>query len=130
MSEETSCACGAAPTLIFACSGAADVGEIADRAARRLARAGVGRMYCLAGVGGRVSGILASTQAAERILAIDGCPLACAKNTLEKAEVTRFQHVQLADLGMAKGKSPVSEDRVAKAADAGLVALGSQEAAS
>lgn len=87
-------------------------------------------MYCLAGVGGRVSGILASTQAAERILAIDGCPLACAKNTLEKAEVTRFQHVQLADLGMAKGKSPVSEDRVAKAVGAGLVALGSQEAVS
>lgn len=125
-----SCACGAAPTLIFACSGAADVGEIADRAARRLAREGAGKMYCLAGVGGRVSGILASTQAAKRILAIDGCPLACAKNTLEKAEVTRFQHVQLADLGMAKGKSPVSEDRVAKAADAGLAALGSQEAVS
>ena len=30
-----SCACNAAPTLIFACSGAADVGALADQAARR-----------------------------------------------------------------------------------------------
>jgi uncharacterized metal-binding protein len=33
-----SCACNAAPTLIFACSGAADVGAIADQAARQLSR--------------------------------------------------------------------------------------------
>ncbi|HOW19164.1 MAG TPA: putative zinc-binding protein, partial [Phycisphaerae bacterium] len=97
MNRDINCACGVAPTLIFACSGSSDVGEIADRAARKLMRDGAGRMYCLAGVGGRVSGILLSTQAAESILAIDGCPLACAKNTLEKAEVTRFHHVQLSD---------------------------------
>ncbi|MGB9623264.1 MAG: putative zinc-binding protein [Phycisphaerae bacterium] len=123
MNGNIHCACGAAPTLIFACSGSSDVGEIADRAARKLMRDGAGRMYCLAGVGGRVSGILLSTQAAERILAIDGCPLACAKNTLEKAEVTRFQHVQLSDLGMVKGDSPVTEDRIAEVATAGMAAL-------
>ena len=127
MSANINCACGAAPTLIFACSGSSDVGEIADRAARKLMRDGAGRMYCLAGVGGRVSGILLSAQAADSILAIDGCPLACAKNTLEKAEIMRFQHVQLADLGMAKGESPVSEDRITQAATAGLAVLRSQE---
>ena len=127
MSENSSCACGTAPTLIFACSGSSDVGEIADRAARKLMRDGAGRMYCLAGVGGRVSGILLSTQAAESILAIDGCPLACAKNTLEKAGIARFQHVQLADLGMAKGKSPVNEERIARAAAAGIAALGNAQ---
>ncbi len=123
MNRNIHCACGAAPTLIFACSGSSDVGEIADRAARKQLRAGAGRMYCLAGVGGRVSGILLTTQAAESILAIDGCPLACAKNTLEKAGIARFQHVQLADLGMAKGESPVSEDQIAQAAAAGIAAL-------
>lgn len=123
MSEQTSCACSAAPTLIFACSGAADVGEIADRAARRLARDGAGKMYCLAGVGGRVSGILASTQAAERILAIDGCPLACAKKSLEHAGISRFKYVQLADLGLSKGESPATDDRIARATAAGIAAL-------
>ncbi|HPD31475.1 MAG TPA: putative zinc-binding protein [Phycisphaerae bacterium] len=123
MTDQTGCACGAAPTLIFACSGAADVGEIADRAARRLAREGAGKMYCLAGVGGRVSGILASTQAAEQILAIDGCPLACAKKSLEHAGISRFKYVQLADLGMTKGESPATDDRIAQAATAGIAAL-------
>jgi len=127
MSENIHCACGAAPTLIFACSGSSDVGEIADRAARKLMRDGAGRMYCLAGVGGRVSGILLSTQAAESILAIDGCPLVCAKHTLEKAGIARFRHVQLGEIGMAKGESPVSEDRIAQAAAAGLAALGNGE---
>lgn len=54
MSANFNCACGAAPTLIFACSGSSDVGEIADRAARRFMHHGAGRMYCLAGAGGRM----------------------------------------------------------------------------
>lgn len=127
MSTNPSCACGTAPTLIFACSGAADVGEIADQAARKLMRDGAGKMYCLAGVGGRVSGILASTQAADNILAIDGCPLACAQHTLEQAEIKRFRHVQLADLGLVKGQSPPSEEHIARVATAGFAALRSSE---
>ena len=31
---QQSCACNTAPKLIFPCSGAADVGEVADRAQR------------------------------------------------------------------------------------------------
>lgn len=81
MSENIHCACGAAPTLIFACSGSSDVGEIADRAARKLMRDGAGRMYCLAGVGGRVSGILLSTQAAQSILAISTAARLPARST-------------------------------------------------
>ena len=51
MSEKNACACGSAPKLIFACSGAADVGAIADQAARKLTKDGAGKMYCLAGIG-------------------------------------------------------------------------------
>jgi uncharacterized metal-binding protein len=123
MSDEQKCACSAAPKLIFPCSGAADVGHLADLAARQLTKAGHGKMYCLAGVGGRVSGIMATTQAAEKILAIDGCPLNCARNTLEQAGFQGFEHVRLADLGLAKGSSPVTEDRVAKVVAAGAAAL-------
>ncbi len=41
--------------LIFACSGAADVGGIADLAARTLHAEGSGKIYCLAGVGVEMS---------------------------------------------------------------------------
>ncbi len=123
MSANGSCACGTAPTLIFACSGASDVGEIADRAARQLMRQGAGKMYCLAGIGGRVSGIVKTTQVAGRILAIDGCPLGCARNTLEQAGIKQYRHVQLADLGMDKGSSPVTEDLINRVIEAGATAL-------
>ena len=81
-------------------------------------------MYCLAGVGGRVSGILASTQAAERILAIDGCPLGCAKNTLEQAGILRFRYLQLGEIGLSKGDSPVAEERIDRVVAAGRAAIG------
>jgi uncharacterized metal-binding protein len=126
MSDKNACACGAAPKLIFACSGAADVGAIADQAARKLTKDGAGRMFCLAGIGGRVSGILATTGSAAQILAIDGCPLNCAKNSLEQAGFETYEHLQLADLGMEKGKTPPGAETIAKAADAGAALLARQ----
>ena len=112
MAENKSCCCSAAPKLVFACSGGADVGALADQAARKLTADGVAKMFCLAGIGGRVSGIMKTTEAAVKVVAIDGCPLNCARKTLEQAGFTEFTHVQLADLGFAKGESPVTEDRV------------------
>jgi uncharacterized metal-binding protein len=112
------CACGAAPKLIFSCSGAADVGAISDQAARKLTREGVGKMFCLAGVGGRISGIMKTTEAADGILAIDGCALDCVKKCLEQAGFTQFAHLQLADLGLEKGKSAVNDENVAKVCEA------------
>ncbi|HUW32664.1 MAG TPA: putative zinc-binding protein [Planctomycetota bacterium] len=106
--------CSGGPKLIFSCSGAADVGAIADQAARRLSAAGKGKMFCMAGIGGRVSGIMKTTEGASKIVAIDGCPLHCAKNSLEQVGFTQFEHVKLAELGMEKGKSPVTDERVAK----------------
>ncbi len=123
MNEKNGCACGAAPKLIFACSGAADVGAVADQAARKMTRDGTGKMFCLAGIGGRVSGIMATTGAAAKILAIDGCPLNCVKATLEQAGFSTFVHLQLADLGMEKGKTPMSPEAVEMAAAAGAAKL-------
>lgn len=113
------CGCNAAPKLIFACSGAADVGKISDLAARKLTEEGAGKMFCLAGIGGRVSGIMATTGAAQAILAIDGCPLDCAKKTLENAGFTKFEYVRLSDLGMEKGKTAVTDEAVATVVGAG-----------
>ena len=114
MSQENSCSCSGGPKLIFACSGAADVGAIADQAARKMTKEGVGKMFCAVGIGGRISGIMKTTESAERILAIDGCPLNCVKNSLEQAGFNKFEHLQLADLGMEKCSSPVTEENVSK----------------
>jgi len=123
MKTQESCGCSGGPKLIFACSGAADVGEIADRAARKMTRDGVGRMFCTAGLGGRISGILKTTESADQILAIDGCELDCVKSSLQQAGFTRFQHLQLADLGLEKCKSPVTDENIAKVAQAGAALL-------
>ena len=116
--EEKDCACCAAPRLIFACSGAADVGKIADEAARRIT---AGRMFCLAGIGGRVSGIMETTKAASKILAIDGCPQDCARNCLKQAGFTDFEHLRVTDQGMEKGSAVVSAQNIHK-----VTAIGAQ----
>ena len=114
MSAEESNVCSGGPRLIFACSGAADVGEISDRAARKLSKDGVGAMFCLAGVGGRIEPIMNKTRSASKILAIDGCNLDCVKNCLEKAGFTEFEYMRVTDLGLEKGKSPANDGNVAK----------------
>jgi uncharacterized metal-binding protein len=123
MEEKKDCGCSAAPKLIFACSGAADVGAVADQAARALSKQGNGKMFCLAGVGGRVSGIMETTESACCILAIDGCGLDCTKHTLEQAGFTEYKHMRVTDLGMEKGKTEVNEDNIQKTVQAGTEKL-------
>ena len=124
MCGQDSC-CSGGPMLIFACSGAADVGQIADQAARKLSRDGAGRMFCMTGIGGRVSGIMKTTESASKILAIDGCQLNCAENTLEQAGFNEFRHLQVADTGLEKGKSPATEENIAKVVNRGKEMLAS-----
>jgi uncharacterized metal-binding protein len=107
----------AGPKLIFSCSGAADTGEIADRTARQLTKDGVGKMYCLAGVGGRVPDIMDVTRSASSILAIDGCDKDCVKHCLEAAGFQDFRHLRVTDLGMPKGQSPATDERIRLVAD-------------
>ena len=123
---QCSCSCNeeSGPSaLVYPCSGAADTGEIADRAARRLEAENVAWMSCLAGIGGRVSGLMANAAAAPALLAIDGCPLDCAKKTLELAGFTNVRHVRVTDLGLKKGKTPATEDAIRKVADTAAALL-------
>jgi uncharacterized metal-binding protein len=111
------CSCGCTPAgggekLILACSGAADVGEISDRAARLLTHRGTAKMYCLAGVGGRVPAILERTRKAARIVAIDGCEQDCVRHCLEGAGITSASHFRVTDLGLAKGRSPANDQNI------------------
>lgn len=110
-----SCSCNeeTGPTaLVYPCSGAADTGEIADRAARRLDTESKAWMSCLAGIGGRVGALIANASAAPALLAIDGCPQDCAKKTLELAGFAHVKHLRVTDLGFKKGKSLASDEAI------------------
>ena len=98
--------------LLFCCSGAADTAEIADRAVRSLHKSQVARMYCLAGIAGEVETIVENSRGAVRLLVVDGCDSDCAKKTMERGGFGDFVHFRVTDLGMEKGKTPVSEERI------------------
>lgn len=110
--------------LVFVCSGAADVGELTDRAARHLRAEGLASMSCLASVGARDADILFNTDLAPGVLLIDGCPKACSRRTFEHAGLKRFVHLDLTQAGLRKGQSPVTPENIqrAVAAAAGLLA--------
>ena len=122
MADEKKCACDG-NRLIFACSGAADVGEIADRAARELRSQGAGKMYCLAAIGGNVEQYLTATKGADAVLAIDGCPVACAKKVLDNAGITGYKYVQITSLGYEKGKSPANPENIGAVVEAAKQAI-------
>lgn len=105
-------------TVVYACSGCSDAGELADRIARRLTREGAAEMSCLAGIGGRVKPLVNKAAGAERILAIDGCPLNCTRHTLELAGFKDFDHLELHKLGMKKNACPVTDERIAAGVNA------------
>lgn len=98
--------------LVFTCSGAADVGELTDRAARQIRKEGIGTMSCLASIGARDSDITFNAEIADRVLLIDGCPNACARRTFEQAGLTRFTQFDLSEIGLKKGRSPLSEENI------------------
>lgn len=110
--QKKDCICEGDVKLIFPCSGAADVGEISDRAARTLTAQGYGKMFCLAGIGGNISGMIASAKGADQVLVIDGCGLDCARKTLEEKGIENFLHFRVTDLGMEKSKSPATSTNI------------------
>jgi uncharacterized metal-binding protein len=48
---------------------------------------------------------------------MDGCGLDCARSCLEQAGFEDFQHLRITDMGMEKGKSPVTDERITEVAD-------------
>lgn len=109
--------------VIYACSGCSDAGELADHTARELARRQLGEMSCLAGIGGRVKPLLRTAGAATHIMAVDGCPLNCARHTLEQAGFKVGQHLELHKLGLRKGNCPPTAEHLAQAVQGGIELL-------
>ncbi len=97
--------------LIYSCSGASNVGEIADRVARKLRAEGFGTMTCLASIGAHLSGFVESAKGADENITIDGCPVACARKNLEHIGVKPKSFI-LTEMGLVKGKTPVNVEIV------------------
>ena len=114
MSQEK-CLCGAT-NIIFACSGGSNVGQITNQAAIELTKEGKGKMSCIAGVGGHVSGLIASGKGAEKVIAIDGCPVKCVERALQHAEINITSYTLVTDLGIDKvvGELEFSADEINK----------------
>lgn len=118
MSDEKCCdkkndCCSGGVRLVFPCSGAADVGAIADQVGRKMTREGLGKMYCLAGIGGHVSGIVETTKAADEVITIDGCSIACATKAVEHIGIMP-KSFDVTKMGFEKGKTPLTEEAINK----------------
>jgi len=90
--------------LLYACSGGSNVGEISDLAARELMFAGDGAMFCLAGIGAGIQGMVQTAKDADLNVVIDGCQIDCAKEIFEKAGITNYVQIKVTDLGIEKVK--------------------------
>jgi uncharacterized metal-binding protein len=109
------CGDGKRTVLVYACSGGANVGEVADRAARGLMGEGCGTMFCMAGLGADIEGMVATARGADVNLVIDGCEVDCAKKIFERHGIANYRQVKVTDLGIEKVKGEgATEEQVAK----------------
>ena len=100
------CGCGEKQrtVLVYSCSGAANVAEIADKGARELTFAGEGTMFCLAGLGADIPGMVQTARDADLNLVIDGCPMDCAKKIFDRHKIINLRQIRVTDLGIEKAK--------------------------
>jgi len=91
--------------MILACSGGSNVGQLSNQAAVELTQKRFGKMFCLAGIGGQLSGFVKSAKVVPVMVAIDGCQVACAKEILEQAQIPLNSYVVITDEGIEKNKN-------------------------
>jgi uncharacterized metal-binding protein len=99
------CCASTVPTMILACPGGSNVGQLSNQAAVELTQEGFGKLFCLAGIGAHLSGFVQSARDILHIVVIDGCEVGCAKGILEQAEVPVRGYLVLTDLGIEKNKN-------------------------
>lgn len=125
MTTKKDCCGGGATKVVLACSGGSNVGQMTNEAAKRLDMAGDGIFFCLAGVGGQISGMVASVKGADKVLVLDGCSVGCGKKCADQAGVSGYQYLVLTDLGIEKKHVyDLPEADVAKAVQAARQQLG------
>lgn len=125
ITEET-CVCGGPGVgeggkrrVIFPCSGASNTGQMSNHAGVRLAQEGYGILACTAGIPIRAPSTLEKVGKGEELVAIDGCPVACARKVLEQQGFMVGQHIIVTELGIKKtGELVPAEEDIEKVVDA------------
>lgn len=102
-------------TLVYACSGVANTGLLADQIARRFHAEGAGavKMTCLAAMGAETAKFVTEAQAADRRIVIDGCPISCGASIFKRLGMP-VEHYRTTDFGVEKGKTPITPELVDK----------------
>jgi uncharacterized metal-binding protein len=88
--------------LVYSCSGCSSAAQMANFLAIQLDRQEAAEMSCIAGVGGNVKKLVRTAKSGRPVIAIDGCPLACAKACLSNHAITPDIHIDLSALGVSK----------------------------
>lgn len=88
--------------LVYSCSGCSSAAQMANYLALRFDRIGLAEMSCIAGVGGNVKKLVHTASSGRKIIAIDGCPLACSKACLRNHNIVPDEHFELTDWGVSK----------------------------
>ena len=105
--QRPTCGCGDTAYIVLSCSGASDLGYIADQTARKLHRNEIRKMNCLT---------VAATGTDEKveefkqcnILVIDGCSEDCGRKIMKMRGIDDYNYLRLTDLGYEKGKTSTS----------------------
>ncbi len=97
--------------LLVCFGGMSNVGTLTGVAALEVAKAGEGTIFCLASLANGDPVVQKRLREAERIVAVDGCPLACARRIAERAGFPPHAALVLSeDLGIKKGPPSAVDD--------------------
>lgn len=88
--------------LVYSCSGCSSAAQIANDLALRADREELAEMSCIAGVGAGVKSLVHTASSGRPILALDGCPLHCAKLSLKSRDIQCDVHIDLSRHGIRK----------------------------
>ncbi len=96
------CECTAEEITFLPCSGGSNCGQITNQVAIKLDEEGIGHIYCLAGIAAHIDGMVESAKGAKRLVALDGCQVACAKKTIEHAGLKVTDWICVTEEGIEK----------------------------
>ncbi|MCK6596151.1 MAG: putative zinc-binding protein [Bacteriovoracaceae bacterium] len=101
------------PTLtVYSCSGCSNVAQLANRIAVNLDRNKLAKMSCIAGIGAGVPSLVNVARNSEKILVIDGCPIACAKKCMDNQNINIDKHLILTEFSLKKNDDSEFDEEI------------------
>lgn len=109
--KNNNCNCGVSDKIVLCCSGAADLGEISDKVARKLNSNGIRKMSCLALVGASIETSIENFKSSNLLL-IDGCSVECGRKALDEKGISNYKYMKISDLGFVKGQTKIVDENI------------------